>query len=128
MLLLVVLARLGDRLDLAEPVEAEPDVLEHAGVVPGDQLGTDEAGVRAVQLLDQQTHGVGLEGHVVVAEQEETAVALDEAEHLVGGRSEARVGPEVADEGVREPRRDLASSRPGGCRRAASRNSVLRLG
>ena len=107
-LLLVVLARLGDRLDLAEPVEAQPDVLEHARVVPRDELGTDDPGVRAVQLLDEQAHGVRVEGHVVVAEAEEAAVALDEPQHLVGGRAKAGVGAEVADEGVGETCRDLA--------------------
>ena len=75
-------------------------MLEHAGVVPGDELRPDEAGVRAVQLLDEQADGVGLEGDVVVAEAEEAAVALDESQHLVGRRAEAGVGAEVADEGV----------------------------
>ena len=105
-LLLVVLARLGDRVDLAEAVEAEPDVLEHARVVPRHELGPDDAGVGAVQLLDERAHGVGLEGDVVVAEAEEPAVALDEAEDLVGRRAEAGVGAEVADEGVGQALRD----------------------
>ena len=78
-LLLVVLAGLGDRVDLPEAVEAEPDVLQHSGVVPGDELGPDDAGVGAVQLLDQHADGVMVEGDVVVAEAEEAAVALDEA-------------------------------------------------
>ena len=99
-LLLVVLARLGDRVDLAEAVEAEPDVLEDARVVPRHELGADDAGVGAVQLLDERPHGVRLEGDVVVAEAEEAAVALDEAEHLVGRGAEPGVGAEVADEGV----------------------------
>ena len=46
MLLLVVLARLDDRVDLAESVEAEADVLQSARLVPVDELGPDEAIVR----------------------------------------------------------------------------------
>ncbi len=105
-LLLVVLARLGDRVDLAEAVESEPDVLEHAAVVPGDELGTDEPGVGPVQLLDEHPDGVGLERDVVVAEQEETAVTFDEVQHLVGGGAEAAVGAELADEHVRDAPED----------------------
>ena len=94
-LLLVELARLDDRVDLAEAVEAEADVLQHAGVVPRHELRPDDAGVRAVQLLDQRADRVGLEGDVVVADAEEPVVALDEAQHLVGGRAEAGVGAEL---------------------------------
>ena len=54
MLLLVDLARLDERIDLAEAVDAEADVLQHARIVPSNQLRADDAGVRAVQLLDQQ--------------------------------------------------------------------------
>ena len=108
-LLLVVLAGLGDRVDLAEAVEAEPDVLEHGRVVPRDELGPHDAGVGAVQLLDEGPHGVRLEDHVVVAEAEEPALPLDEAQDLVGRRPEAGVGAEVADEGVGEALRDAAA-------------------
>ncbi len=105
-LLLVVLPRLGDRVDLAEAVEAEADVLEDARIVPRHELGADETGVGAVQLLDQEPDGVGLEGDVVVADAEEAVVALDEAEHLVGGDAEPGVGAQRAHEGVRQARRD----------------------
>ena len=44
---------LDERVDLTEPVDTEPDVLQDPGIVPRDQLGADEAGVRAVQLLDE---------------------------------------------------------------------------
>ena len=106
-LLLVVLARLGDRVDLAEAVEAEADVLEHTGVVPGDQLRPDEAGVGPVQLLDEQADHIRLEGDVVVAEAEEPAVTLDEAQHLVGRGAETGVCAQVADEGVGQAGGDL---------------------
>ena len=101
-LLLVVLARIGDRIDLAEAVEPEPDVLEHGGVVPRHELRSDHAGVRSVQLLDEHPHAVGVERHVVVAEEEEPGVALDQPQDLVGRRPEAGVGAEVAHEGLRQ--------------------------
>ena len=105
-LLLVVLARFGDRVDLAEAVEPEADVLEHGGVVPRHQLGADHAGVGSVELLDEHPHAVGVERHVVVAEQEEPGVALDQAQHLVRRRTEAGVVAEVAHERLRQAMRD----------------------
>ena len=99
-LLLVELARFGDRVDLAEAVEAQPDVLEDPAIVPRHELRSDEAGVRAVQLLDQGADGVRIEGDVVVADAEEPVVALDEREHLVGGDAEAGVGAERAHERI----------------------------
>ena len=71
-----------------------------------DELRSDDAGVRAVQLLDEGADGVGVEGDVVVAEAEEPVVALDEAQHLVGGDAEAGVGAERAHEGVGQVVRD----------------------
>ena len=56
-LLLVDLVGLGDRVDLAEPVEPESDVLEQRRPVPVDELRTDDAGVRPVELLDEETYG-----------------------------------------------------------------------
>ena len=90
-LFLVDLAGFDDRVDLAEPVEAEPDVLQPARFVPLDELGTDHPGVRAVQLGDHRPHGVRRRRDVVVAEQEEAVVAFDESQDLVGGRTEPRV-------------------------------------
>ena len=88
-------------------------MLEHTGVVPRDQLRADEAGVGAVQLLDEQADGVRLEDDVVVAEAEEPAVAFDEAQHLVGRCAEPGVGAEVTHEGVGDARRDLRVEGPG---------------
>ena len=70
---------------LAESVDAEADVLQDARVVPRDELRADDAGVRSIQLLDQQADRAGIEGDVVVQEAEEAVVALDQAQHLVGG-------------------------------------------
>ena len=98
-LFLVDLAGFDDRVDLPEPVEAEPDVLQPARLVPLDELGTDHSGVRAVQLGDHRPHRVRRRCDVVVAEQEEPVVALDQAQHLVGGGAETRVPGDGADEG-----------------------------
>ena len=103
MLLLVVLAGLGDRVDLPEAVDAQADVLQHGRVVPRDQLGSDDAGVRSVELLHEEAHGIGIEGHVVVAEAEEAALSLHQPEHLVGRHTEAGVGAEIPDERLRQP-------------------------
>ena len=97
-LLLVDLARFDDRIDLAEPVHSQTDRLQHARIVPLDELRPDSAGVRPVQLLDHQTQRVGLRGDVVVAEQEEPVVTLDEPQHFVGCRAESHVDPDRSDE------------------------------
>ena len=89
-------------LDLAESVEPQPDVLEQPRVVPLDQLGPDDAGVGAVELLHQQQHPVGVERDVVVEETEEAAVAFDEAQHLVGGGAVAAIDTQVTDERLGE--------------------------
>ena len=111
-LLLVDLARLDERIDLAEAVDAEADVLEAAGVAPLDQLRADDAGVGAVQLLDQQPDRRRVERDVVVQEAEEAVVALDEVEHLVGRRAVARIPVDGADERVGQPPADLLVDRP----------------
>ena len=105
-LFLVDLAGFDRLVDLAEAVEAEPDALEHARFVPFDEFRAHGAGVRAVQLLDQQAHRVRIRGDVVVAEQEEAVLPLDEPAHLVGGAGETRIGTERTHERVRQTRRD----------------------
>ena len=111
-LLLVVLAGLDERIDLAEAVDAEAHVLQHRRLVPGDQLGADDAGVRSVELLHQQADGALVECDVVVQEAEEPVVALDEAQHLVRRGAEAGVPTDGANEGPRhvgtDARRQLA--------------------
>ena len=106
-LLLVGLTGLDDRVDLAEAVDRQADVLQHDGLVPVDELRPDDAGVRAVELLDEQTDRVRLECHVVVEEAEEAVIALDEPHHLVGGRAVPAVGLHGTDEGVRQCGSDL---------------------
>ena len=89
-LLLVELAPLDGRHLVARLVDHRADLQQAGGVVPGDQLRADDAGVGPVRLLDEGPHGVGLEGDVVVAEQVEGG-ALDDREDLVGGGAEPGV-------------------------------------
>ena len=53
-----------------------PDLEEDVGIVAVDDLGPDDAGVRAVRLLDHEPGRVGIEHDVVVAEEQEDR-ALD---------------------------------------------------
>ena len=101
-LLLVELARFDDRVDLAEAVEAEPDVLQHARVVPVDtSLGPTMPAFERYSSSTRMRTASRVGGDVVVAEQEEAVVALDEAQHLVGARPEA--GWRSAPRGRRRP-------------------------
>src|SRR5581483_3235923 len=79
-------------------VRSHADLEEVLGLVPVDQLGGDDAGVGPERFFQQQAHGVGRRGHVVVAE-EEVGGAFHHLEDLVGGRAEARVAGDAADVG-----------------------------
>ena len=46
-LFLIRLAGLDERVDLTEPVEPEPNMLQHPGVIPLGELGPDDPGVRS---------------------------------------------------------------------------------
>ena len=105
-LLLIDLARLDDGVDLAEAVDAEPHVLQHRWVGPRDQLGADDARIRAVQLLHQQPNRSRVERHIVVQEAEEPVVAFHQAQHLVGCRSETGIALHGAHECVGNPLAD----------------------
>ncbi len=104
-LLLVELAALDVRGRGTGLVRPHPHLQQPLGVVPLDQLGAHDAGVGTEGLLDHDLHDVGLETHVVVAEQVEGR-ALDGFEHLVGRGAEADVGVESAHVGVGRDRRD----------------------
>ncbi len=97
-LFLVDLAGFDDRIDLPEAVHPEADGLQDARFVPVQELGTDGAGVGAVELLDELPECVRGRGDVVVADQEHPVVAVDEAEHFVGGGTEADVRSECTHE------------------------------
>lgn len=105
-LLLIELPGLDAEIDFAESIDTEANRLEYPWVIPFDQLGPDDAGVRAVDLLDEQSHGVALGGDIVVAEQEEASVPLDEPEDLVARRAEAQVCSDVSNEGFRHAHAD----------------------
>ena len=122
---LVELAALDERHAVAGVVHALADLEQAARVVPVDQLRADHGGVRAEGLLDEEPHGVGRQGDVVVAEQVERG-ALDDLEHLVGGGPEARVLVEAPDEGARRGRGPPAASPPRRC--AASMTRIDRFG
>ena len=123
-LLLVDLAFLDERVDLAEAVDAEADVLQHARVVPRDQLRPDDAGIRAIQLLDQQPDGTRIQGDVVVQEAEEPVVALDQTEHLVGGGAVARRLPTARTNAFGTRWRTRSGTSPGS---PTTRNRLFRL-
>jgi hypothetical protein len=99
-LLLVDLVGPDDRIDLAEAVELEADMLEHSRIVPVDELRADQSGVRPEHLGDHDAHGALVERDVVVADEEEAVVALHQAQHLVDRGPEADVGAELTHERV----------------------------
>ena len=93
-------------------VAAHPDVEQDCGIVPVHELGGHHAGIGAEGLLHELVDGVGVEGDVVVAEQEEGG-PFHHAEHLVGGgrvprtsrAGGARRRPGGPDRPARSPRR-----------------------
>ena len=87
-LLLVQLAAVDERHGGARLVDRQADAQQPVVTVPVDQLGRHDAGVGSQRLLDQEPQGVGLGGHVVVAEDQEGG-ALDGLQHVVGGGGEA---------------------------------------
>ena len=89
-------------------VAAHPDVEQDAGVVPIDELRGDDAGIGAERFLDQLVDRVGVERHVVVAEQEERC-PLDHAEHLVRGGGVPGPAGQLADECIRQETPDPLS-------------------
>ena len=104
-LLLVELAGFDAGVRRPEAVDGPADLEQDLVVVGAHQLGPEDARVRAVGLLDHESHRVGIEHHVVVAEEEEGG-ALHRVQRLVGGRGEAGALVETADERAREHGRD----------------------
>src|SRR5690606_3566060 len=86
-LCLVELTALHERCGEAGPVERLADLEETTRIVPGDELGTDDGGVRTERLLDEHADGVGRRRYVVVAQEVERS-ALHDLEHLVGSGTE----------------------------------------
>ena len=100
MLFLIDFARLDQRIDFAEAIDAEPDVLEYVGLVPNNELGSNDASVRPIQLLDEQSSRSDIERNVVVHQEEEAIVTLDQVQYFVGCCTVPRVIGRLADKGV----------------------------
>jgi hypothetical protein len=100
-LALVELAPLHEGVHHAEAVCAHTNGQEVVRRVPGDELRARKAGVTAVGLLEQETHTVCVEGHVVMAD-EHVACAFNHAQRRVGRSGEAGAGREGGKVGVRE--------------------------
>ena len=89
-LLLIELALGHDPGRDPEPVHLVADVLEHLGPVPVHQLRADDAGVAPQRLGHHGADRVGRQGHVVMANQQESR-AVPQAQGGVGrGREPAR--------------------------------------
>ena len=110
-LLLVELTGFDAGVRRPEAVDGAADLEQDLGVVGAHELGPEDARVRAVALLDDESDRVGIEHDVVVAEEEEGR-ALDRVQRLVGGRGEAGALVETADERAREHGRRPAAWGP----------------
>ena len=99
-LFLVELAPFAQREGGTETIGAHAHVQQRFWLVPAHQLGADHARVGSVGLLHQEPHGVGSQGDVVVADQEERR-PLDHGEGDVYRRPRSTVGLEPTDVGTR---------------------------
>ncbi len=108
-LLLVELAPLDVGARGTGLVGAHADLEDAVGLVPPHELGADHAGVRAEGLLDHDLDHVGIEPHVVVAEQVE------------GGALDRLRAPRWPPARSRRSRRAGAGGPPGRHRRCAPR-------
>jgi len=69
-LTLVQLARFDERVDDTQPVCTQADRCQPVRGVPHDELRAGQACIASVSLLQEEPDGVGLEHHVVVADQD----------------------------------------------------------
>ena len=99
-LFLVEFTGLDHRIDFAEAIDCQADVLQNPRAIPFDELRANDAAVRAVHLLHQRTNRTGVERYVVVNEAEEAILAFHQTQHLVGCTAETRVAVDGADECV----------------------------
>ena len=105
-LFLVDFAGVDTEIDLTKTVKTEPDGLQRARVVPFDELRTDNASVRTVDLFDEDADCVGFRGNIVVAQQEEPVVTFDKPQHFVCGRTKPGASAEASNKGIRNPHAD----------------------
>ncbi len=104
-LLLVQLARLGVGGQVAGLVHRRAHLQQGVGFVPTHQLGPGQAGVGPEGLEHQGPHGVGLQRHIVVAQQVEGR-PFDHGPGLVHRGAEAHVLLGAADIGSGQHRSD----------------------
>jgi hypothetical protein len=105
-LFLVDFARFDTEIDLTKSVETEPDGLEQTRVVPFDELWTNNASVRTVNLFDEGADRVGFRSDIVVAQKEEPVVAFDKPQHFVDSRTKPCGSAEAPDKRIRDPHAD----------------------
>ena len=103
MLLLIDFVLFDRAVEFAEAVGVESHHVESSRIVPFDELRSDQTSVRPIELLDHQPHGIGIEGHVVMEEQEESPVTLDQSQHRVRGPSETGVATEKSNVTIQTP-------------------------
>ena len=65
-LLLVEIAAVAQRIQLAELVGDEPGALQPLRVIPLDELRAGDGGIGTDRLIDEQSHGITIERDVVV--------------------------------------------------------------
>ena len=76
--------------------------LNHSRVVPMNQLWSDDARVRSVQLFDQTRNRSGRKHDVIVQETEKPAVSLYEVQHCITRTGVPRISPQEADHRLRQ--------------------------
>jgi|TARA_R110002110_G_scaffold113366_1_gene281543 hypothetical protein len=102
-LFLVNFAGVDSEIDLTKSVETEPDRLQQSRVVPFDELRTDNASVRTVDLFDEGADRVGFRSNIVVAQKEEPVVTFDEPQHFVSSGTKPRILSDASDKRIRDP-------------------------
>ena len=131
-LLLVVLPRLGDRIDLAEAVEAEPDVLQHVRRRPTTRAW-DRRRRRSTGTAPRRASGSRRASSATSSWQKQKNPLSPSTSRStsLAAAPEAGVGAEVADERVGQPGDDAPAQvgvAGGVDGPPVSRNSVLRFG
>ena len=111
MLFLVDFAGIETEIDLTKSVETEADGLQRTRLVPLDELRTNDAGVRTVDLFEEGADCVGLRSNVVVTQEEKPVVAFDKPQHFVGGRTKPSSDADVSHKRIRDPHSDTRLER-----------------
>ena len=70
-LLLVPLTRVDEIISSTELVDPQPHMLQNIGLVPPDEFGASDAGVRSQRLGDEDANRVRCQGNVVMTDEQE---------------------------------------------------------